>query len=68
MEFLVEVVVTNRINTWNEILFSVEVNGYLGFKCTIRPEIASKKNTFLDQTSNTENPDPVRKGTESSVM
>ena len=67
MEFLVEVV-TNRINTWNGILFSVKVNGYSGFKCTFLAQIASIKITFQNHMNNREDPDPVRKGTGSSVM
>ena len=67
MEFLVEVV-TNRINTWNGILIIVQVNGYLGFKCTFRAQIVSSKIRFQNQMDNREDLDPVRKGTESSVM
>ena len=67
MEFLVEVV-TNKINTWNGILFSVKVNVHLGFKCTSRAQIASSKIRFQNQMNNREDPDPVRKGTGSSVM
>ena len=67
MEFLVEVV-TNRINTWNGILFSVKVNGYLGFKCTFQDQIASIKITFQNHMNNRDDLDPVRKGTGSSVM
>ena len=68
MEFLVEVV-QNRINAWNGILFSVKVNGYLGFKCTFRAQIvASSKIRFQNQMNKREDPDPVRKGTGPSVM
>ena len=67
MEFLVEVV-ANRISTWNGILFSVKVNGYLGFKCTFRAQIGFIKITFQNHMNNREDPDPVRKGTGSSVM
>ena len=67
MKFLLEVV-TNRINTWNGILFSVKVNGHLGFKCTFRAQIASSKIRFQNQMNNREDPYPVRKGTGSSVM
>ena len=69
MEFLEEVV-TNRINTWSGILFSVKVNGYLGFKCTFQAQIAPSKIRFQNQMNNREDPDPVRKGTctGSSVM
>ena len=67
MEFLMEVV-TIRINMWNGILSSVEVNGYLGFKCTFQAQIASIKITFQNHMNNREDPDPVRKGTGTSVM
>ena len=67
MEFLVEVV-TNRINTWNGILFSVKVSGYLGFKCMFRAQVASSKSRFQNQMNNREDPDPVRKGTGSWIM
>ena len=67
MELLVEVV-TDRINTWYGILFSVKVNGHLGFKCTFRAQIASSKIRFKNQMNKREDPDPVRKGTGSLVM
>jgi hypothetical protein len=34
MEFLVEVVISHKINTWNGVLIIVQVIVYLGFKRT----------------------------------
>ena len=67
MDFLVEVV-SHKINAWNGILIIVQVIVYLGFKCTFRAQIASIKITFRKHMNNREDPDPVRKGTGSSVM
>ena len=50
------------------ILVSGKVNGYLGFKCTFRAQIASNKIRFQNQMNNREDPDPVRKGTGSLVI
>jgi hypothetical protein len=67
MKFLVEVV-SHKISTWNGILIIVQVNRYLGFKCTFRAQIASSKIRFQNQMNNREDPDPVRKGTGSSDL
>jgi hypothetical protein len=50
------------------ILVIVQVHRYLGFKCTFRAQIASSKIRFQNQMNNREDPDPVRKGTGSSIM
>jgi exopolysaccharide biosynthesis protein len=66
MEFLVEVV-SHKINTWNGILSSVQVNVYLGFKYTLRAKIACIKIAFRNQINAIEDPDPVRIGNGSSI-
>jgi hypothetical protein len=58
------------ISAWkwlDGILVSVQVNVYFGFKCTLRPQIASIKRTFRNQINAIEDPDPVRMGNGSLI-
>ena len=49
MAFLVEVV-TNRMKTWKGIVFSVEVNGYLGVKMRSDPNYHSVKQNIIPRS------------------